>query len=136
MCKLLPNDHARRAGRAPSGHRFRWWPVAGIAAALLAALLPAYAGVAATPAVEPAPALARALPVQTTTAGGYQLRCWQHGRLLFEENNVALPTDNPRYALRLSGNDGQGRPIYVAETQNATCLVRFQPVALNPALPH
>lgn len=136
MCKP-PNDRpGHTAGPAPRSRGGGWFPLlAGLAAALLAPWPgTAQAGLAATP-VEPAPTLQRSPPAKPT-AGGYQLRCWQHGRLLFEENNVALPTDNPRYALRLTGNDGHGRPIYVAETQNATCLVRFQPVVSNPALPH
>jgi hypothetical protein len=56
-------------------------------------------------------------------AGGYQIRCWQYGRLLFEENHVALP-DMARYGLRIGGTDATGRPLYVADTQHATCLIR------------
>jgi hypothetical protein len=54
----------------------------------------------------------------------YQMRCWQHGRLLFEENLVSLPADGARYTLKVSGSDRYGRPVYVAETSNATCLIR------------
>jgi hypothetical protein len=54
----------------------------------------------------------------------YQMRCWQHGRLLFEESLVSLPSDGTRYTLKVSGNDRYGRPVYVAETSNATCLIR------------
>jgi hypothetical protein len=57
-------------------------------------------------------------------AEGYQVRCWQFGRLLFEENNVAFPADTGKYGVKMSGTDRQGRPVYVAETQNATCLIR------------
>jgi hypothetical protein len=57
-------------------------------------------------------------------AGRYQLRCWQHGRLLFEENQIALPADNARYGVRMAGQDREGRPLFVVETKNATCLIR------------
>ena len=92
----------------------------GVAAFLL--LLPVLAlggvtvGAPATPraaAPEPPP------PV----AGLYQIRCWQHGRLLFEDR-ITLPADAASYGIRLSGTDRNGRPMYVAETRNATCLVR------------
>lgn len=54
----------------------------------------------------------------------YQMRCWQHGRLLFEQNLHDLPTEGSRYQLKVSGSDRNGRPVYVAETNNATCLIR------------
>jgi len=57
----------------------------------------------------------------------YQMRCWQQGRLLFEENLVSLPSDGARYTLKVSGSDRYGRPVYVAETSNATCLIRSLP---------
>jgi hypothetical protein len=57
-------------------------------------------------------------------AYNYQMRCWQHGRLLFEQNLVELPTDGSRYQLKVSGSDRYGRPVYVAETSIATCLIR------------
>jgi hypothetical protein len=57
-------------------------------------------------------------------AYNYQMRCWQHGRLLFEQNLIELPTEGNRYQLKVSGTDRYGRPVYVAETGNATCLVR------------
>jgi hypothetical protein len=52
------------------------------------------------------------------------MRCWQHGRLLFEQDLLELPTDGARYTLKVSGSDRNGRPVYVAETSNATCLIR------------
>jgi hypothetical protein len=55
----------------------------------------------------------------------YEMRCWQQGRLVFEQNLAELPTiDASHYALKVSGTDRDGRPVYVAETSNATCLVR------------
>ena len=66
----------------------------------------------------------------------YQMRCWQHGRLLFEQNLVELPTDGARYALKVSGSDRYGRPVYVAETSNATCLIRSIAADNGAARPH
>lgn len=60
----------------------------------------------------------------TKAPGTYQIRCWQDGRLLFEEGHVSLPADSGQYGIRMSGSDRNGRPIYVAETRNATCLIR------------
>ena len=86
------------------------------AAALLAPLL-AVGGIVGAPerpgAAEPAP----------PAPGLYQIRCWQHGRLVFEDR-ITLPADAAAYSIRLSGTDRYGKPMYVAETRNATCLVR------------
>ena len=60
----------------------------------------------------------------TKATGSYQIRCWQFGRLLFEENHIALPADNAQYGVKMAGTDRKGRPIFVAETKNATCLIR------------
>lgn len=102
-------------GAAPYRRRF--------VALVLGAPLCALAGVATTPAPKEQ---ARTTPVAAATAqtGAYQVRCWQHGRLLFEENHVSLPADAARFSLKVSGTDRNGHPIYVAETHNATCLIR------------
>jgi len=63
-------------------------------------------------------------PARTGAPGAYQIRCWQHGRLLFEDR-ITLPADAAAYGIRLSGTDRWGRPLYVADTRNATCLVRI-----------
>lgn len=56
-------------------------------------------------------------------AGLYLVRCWQYGRLLFEERDVQLATDVTA-GLKLQGIDRQRQPVYVADTGNATCLIR------------
>jgi hypothetical protein len=94
-------------------------------ASVLALLIPvsAMSGVSTidTPeTAKPPPAAPKAAKAQA----GYQIRCWQEGRLLFEENHIALPVDGARYAVRMSGTDRNGKPLYVVETTNATCLVR------------
>ena len=85
------------------------------AAALLAPLLAigGIVGAPERPAAEPPP----------PAPGLYQIRCWQHGRLVFEDR-ITLPADAAAYSIRLSGTDRYGKPMYVAETRNATCLVR------------
>src|SRR5262245_52368304 len=70
-----------------------------------------------------APALPVASEPPPPAPGLYQIRCWQHGRLLFEDR-ISLPADAATYSIRLSGTDRHGKPMYVAETRNATCLVR------------
>ncbi len=107
-------------------------------ATLCLALLQVPIGAAAALNVtdESAPRLERSAPAPNKPASGYRLRCWQHGRLLFEEDDIALPPDGSRYTLKLAGTDRDGRPLYVAETLNATCLVRHAPAtSINPALP-
>lgn len=54
----------------------------------------------------------------------YQLRCWQYGRLVFEENGVRFDfSDDQR---RLRGTDRDGQDVIVTETANATCLLRAE----------
>ena len=95
---------------------------AALALALAALLAPTIAaagvstldtGPAAAPGAKPAP----------RAAGPWQIRCWQDGRLLFEENGISLP-DAAQYPAVIAGADRLGRPVYVAETRNATCLIR------------
>jgi hypothetical protein len=81
----------------------------------------------------PAPATAMPAPpvrprAESTSAanGVYQIRCWQHGLLLFEDR-INLPADAAAYSIRMSGTDRSGKPMYVTETRNATCLVRIAP---------
>ena len=55
----------------------------------------------------------------------YEMRCWQRGRLVFEQNLAELPSiDGTHYTMRVSGTDRDGHPVFVAETTHATCLVR------------
>jgi hypothetical protein len=97
----------------------RAWRVAVLALSLPLCVL---AGVTtpSDPAAQPPAPAERA----TKAAGPYQVRCWQHGRLLFEENQVSLPAEGSQYSLKLSGHDRKGQPMFVAETKNATCLIR------------
>jgi hypothetical protein len=68
-----------------------------------------------------------ATPTTTAAPGLFHLRCWQHGRLLFEETRVSLRASGAIYNIRITGSDRHQQPLYVAETQNATCLIRQEP---------
>lgn len=54
----------------------------------------------------------------------YHLRCWQNGRLLFEQAVATLPVEAGRSATRLQSKDGAQEPVVVYETRNATCMAR------------
>jgi hypothetical protein len=56
----------------------------------------------------------------------FQVRCWQYGRLLFEEREVELSGDVVA-GLKLRGSDRQRQPVMVTDTGNATCLIRRSP---------
>lgn len=60
-------------------------------------------------------------------SGGYTLRCWQDGRLILEEQHVSLPPVVDAASTRLQVIDRNQQPIVVAETKNATCLVKARP---------
>ena len=98
------------------------------AAALLVPVL-ALSGVSVgtpAPAVVQSPARTARTEAPSAPSGIYQLRCWQHGLLLFEDR-INLPADAAAYSIRMSGTDRNGKPMYVTETRNATCLVRIAP---------
>lgn len=111
----------------PSEVTRRLLAVGGIVVAASSAAAGAVAAVSTTPPREAA--------ASARIDGGYQIRCWQHGRLLFEENHVTLPPDGARYALRIAATDRTGRPLYVAQTDSATCLIRAAVDTSTPATP-
>lgn len=97
---------------------WRW-----IGAALAALAVPAaLAGIAAS--APPAAGDDKGAPAPRPGIGPYQVRCWQYGRLLFEENRVTLPANAAQYGIKMAGTDRRNKPIYVADTRNATCLIR------------
>jgi hypothetical protein len=57
---------------------------------------------------------------------GYVLRCWQDGKLILEEQHVSAPIAPDSAQTKLQLQDRNRQPLIVAETRNATCLVRAQ----------
>lgn len=66
--------------------------------------------------------------------GTYQLRCWQYGRLLFDEGPVTLGAE-ARQGARLVAIDRHGAPLIVTDAGGTTCLARPSAAAPNLALP-
>jgi hypothetical protein len=95
--------------------------------AALVLLVPVLA-VGAVTVGAPGPARPAATEPPQPVPGLYQIRCWQHGRLLFEDR-ITLPADGAAYGIRMNGTDRNGKPMYVAETRTATCLIRLVPPA-------
>lgn len=62
-----------------------------------------------------------AVNAAASTSDTHLLRCWQFGRLLFEEVVRTLPEEGSRYRME---SHSTGRPVVVFETRNATCLLR------------
>jgi hypothetical protein len=91
-----------------------------VALVLLSAPLLAFGGVVADK---------RSGASERPATGGYVLRCWQDGRLILEENHVSAPLAGEGSSTKLQLLDRHRAALYVAETRNATCLVRARPPA-------
>ena len=55
---------------------------------------------------------------------GHQIRCWQYGRLIFEENYLMAPSESTAYLLNMRGTGADRAPVYLVDTRNATCLIK------------
>jgi hypothetical protein len=53
-----------------------------------------------------------------------RLRCWGHGQLLFDEDDLDAPSDSSSYVLKLRQAGGDRSPVYLVETKTATCLIQ------------
>ena len=117
------------AGAAPTAQAALVPPPAMTPPAMTPPAMTPPAAAAATPPSAASPAIPAVNPTPGTDSAprGWQLRCWQQGRLLFEENAVQLPADASAAGLRLRGVDRHGAPVYVTDSQNATCLIRREP---------
>jgi hypothetical protein len=62
--------------------------------------------------------------------GTYQLRCWQYGRLLFDEGPVTLGAE-ARQGAKLVAFDRHGAPLIVTDAGGTTCLARPLAAASN-----
>lgn len=58
----------------------------------------------------------------TTDTAEHRLRCWQYGRLLFDQAGLSKPDASSAVVLELRKNRNQAS-IYLLETDNATCLI-------------
>jgi len=108
--------------------------LAAAAAMLLQLPLGATAGVAAIAASADDPVVSQApLPPAPSSAaaaanrkasGTYQLRCWQYGRLLFDEGPVTLGAE-ARQGAKMVAIDRNGAPLMItADIGGTTCLAR------------
>lgn len=131
-----PND-SRRDREAPRGGRLA--ALIGVAVVAVTGLLLqlplATAGIASgdddrvvSHVPPPAPAAAQ------RGSGTYQLRCWQYGRLLFDEGPVTLGAE-ARQGAKLVAMDRHGGALIVTDAGGTTCLARPSAAAPNPALP-
>ena len=65
-------------------------------------------------------------PVASPPTADYTIRCWQYGRLIFEEQRLAPVGEPFPYVAKLKRNDRQGSAVYLTDTGNATCLIRAE----------
>jgi hypothetical protein len=83
----------------------------------------------------PLPPVPAPQPPARKVAGTYQLRCWQYGRLLFDEGPVTLGAE-ARQGAKMVGTDRNGGALFVtADLGGTTCLARPSPPPPNLALP-
>jgi hypothetical protein len=78
--------------------------------------------------------VSRAPAPNQKASGTYQLRCWQYGRLLFDEGPVTLGAE-ARQGAKLVAIDRYGAPLIVTDAGGTTCLARPSAAAPNLALP-
>ncbi|RZL95464.1 MAG: hypothetical protein EOP82_02675 [Variovorax sp.] len=112
--------------------------IAGIALAAAAGVLlqlpsGATAGVA-TGADDRVAANAPAPAANPRAQGTYRLRCWQYGRLLFDEGPVTLSPE-ARQGAKLVAFDRHGGALIVTDSGWTTCQARPFPAPPNLALP-
>ena len=60
----------------------------------------------------------------THATGTHQIRCWQQGKLLFEETQVTLSAQQVEAWTRLEATDRHQQPLYVVDTRSGLCLVQ------------
>ena len=54
----------------------------------------------------------------------YSMRCWQYGRLLFDETLAQLPAEKDAVTLKLQGADRAHSTYHLVDTRTAVCLVK------------
>jgi hypothetical protein len=68
------------------------------------------------------------IPAQARAIEGYQLRCWQYGKLIIDEFRSGAMPEAPDAVLRLQP-PGRGGVI---DARNATCFIKPQSRAAAP----
>jgi hypothetical protein len=93
------------------------------ALALLALVLPltVFSGLSPSENKDVEPEAAKEAPSKAA-ASGHQIRCWQQGQLILEENNLEVPGDAIGNSLALRAADRS--PVYLLDTLNSTCLIK------------
>jgi len=67
---------------------------------------------------------AQALPKPAPPPPSYLLRCWQAGRLIFEELDLPMQAGLESATPRIKLLDASGLPLFVSETKHAICILR------------
>jgi hypothetical protein len=106
--------------------------LAGASGLVLLLAVGAEAGVDAGGNDRTAPPVAAPNPRAPAT---YQLRCWQYGRLLFDEGPVTLGAE-ARQAAKVVAFDRHGAALIVTDSGGTTCLARPYGPPRNLALPN
>jgi hypothetical protein len=68
------------------------------------------------------PSAGEKAPKPTASKAKNQIRCWQQGQLILEENNLEVPGDAIGNSLALRAADRS--PVYLLDTLNSTCLIK------------
>src|SRR5437867_3179542 len=110
-----------RTGAQPRHSRAWRWRVLGVIVAL-AYPVTVFCGLNALAAKSSKPdARSQESGAKVAANTGHQIRCWQYGRLIFEENYLIAPSESTAYLLNLRGTDPNRAPVYLVDTKNATC---------------
>lgn len=72
---------------------------------------------------EGTPGVAAAAKARSAPSG-QQIRCWQYGRLILEENGIVAPSESAAYALRMHAEDSRRTPLWLVNSGTATCLIK------------
>ena len=91
-----------------------------------AAAIALYAGLVWSGALE---ANSGAASGNAIAKSGFQLRCWQYGKLLFEENHVEFADLKAKTGLELLRTQADRGQLFVVDTSNATCLMKAETVS-------
>lgn len=81
------------------------------------------------PPVKPA----KAVEDEARPGGSYQLRCWQYGKLIVEENGLSIPSTSESYSLKMH-RDGGGM-VMLLEKGSSTCLAKPMEGGRAPVIP-